>query len=241
MFHGTAHVYDLIYEAAGKDYARESADLHDLIQARVPGARSLLDVACGTGGHLRHLRRWYDVTGVDVDPAMVDQARTRLPGVTVVEGDMRTLAVDGRFDAVVCLFSSIGYMQSIDELGAAVGAMSRHLAPGGVLVVDGWVRPDDWISGGTTSLETASADEITVVRMGRSRRDGFRTSLEMHHLIATADGIEHIVDHHDLILFSPVEYEAAFGASGLTVDTVESPLPGRDRYVGTKVSGPQSP
>jgi hypothetical protein len=56
----------------------------------------------------------------------------------------------------------------------------------------------------------------------------------MHHLVATADGIEHLVDHHELTLFAPEDYEAAFRTSQLSVETVESPLPGRDRYVGVK-------
>jgi SAM-dependent methyltransferase len=235
MFRHTAHVYDLLYEGSGKDYARESEDVHQLIQARRPGARTLLDVACGTGGHLRHLRRWYEVTGVDVDPGMLAEARVKLPGVTLVEADMRTLAIGGSFDACVCLFSSIGYMRSTDELRTAVGAMARHLRPGGVLVVDGWVRPDAWIDAGMTQVETAASAETTVARMSRSRRQGDRTFLEMHHLVATAAGIEHLVDHHELTLFGPEHYVAAFRSSGLAVETVPGPMAGRDRYVGTLV------
>ena len=103
MFRHTAHVYDLLYESSGKDYAAEAHALHTLIQQRAPGAASLLDVACGTGGHLVHLRRWYDVVGVDIDPGMLDEARRRLPGVTFVQGDMRTFRVDRTFDAVYVL------------------------------------------------------------------------------------------------------------------------------------------
>src|SRR6266498_1159394 len=113
MFHRTAHVYDLIYAADGKDYARESQDIHELIQQRFPHASTLLDVACGTGGHLAYLQRHYDVVGVDADPAMLEQARTRLPGIQLVEADMRSFRLDRHFDAVTCLFSSIGYMTSM--------------------------------------------------------------------------------------------------------------------------------
>jgi SAM-dependent methyltransferase len=234
VFRHTAHVYDLLYEGSGKDYGQESADIHDLIEQRTPGARRLLDVACGTGGHLRHLRLWYDVTGTDIDPGMLAEARTHLPDVTLVEADMRTLALEQSFDAAVCLFSSVGYLRSPAELTAAVGAMARHLNAGGVLIVDGWVRPDAWISGGKTEVTMAASGEVQVVRMSRSRREGDTTYLEMHHLIDTADGIEHVVDGHELTLFAPGHYEEAFRASGLAVDTVESPMPGRDRYVGVK-------
>ncbi len=151
MFRGTAHVYDLIYEAIGKDYGAESSQIRSLIEQRKPEARTLLDVACGTGGHLRHLQETYEVTGVDLDPEMLEQARELLPDARLVEGDIRDLDLGETFDAVVCLFSSIGYLEDTDELDVAVGSMADHLNAGGVLVIDGWVRPDEWINGGHTN------------------------------------------------------------------------------------------
>ncbi|HLN17031.1 MAG TPA: class I SAM-dependent methyltransferase [Acidimicrobiales bacterium] len=233
MFRSSAHVYDLIYEATGKDYAAESSAVHDLIEERNPGAATLLDVACGTGGHLRHLRQWYSVTGVDLDPSMLDEGRGRLPGVPLLEGDMRALRLDTTFDAVICLFSSIGYMRDESELAAAVAGMAAHLNPGGVLVVDGWVRPDAWRDGDPSHVEVAADAETKVARVGHSRREGPTTYLEMHHLVATRDGVEHLVDHHELTLFPPESYEAAFRRAGLDVVVTDSPMEGRDRYVGT--------
>jgi SAM-dependent methyltransferase len=232
MFRQTAHVYDLIYEAMGKDYGEEAAVVDALIQERNPGARTLLDVACGTGGHLRHLRHSYEVVGIDVDPAMLREARRHLPETPLIEADMRNFDLAARFDAVICLFSSIGYMASTAELEHAIGAMARHLHADGVLVVDGWVRPDAWRGGGSTHIEVAVNDEMKVARVGRSWREGDTTNLEMHHLIATLDSVEHLVDRHRLTLFSPDEYHGAFHRAGLAVDVVESPMEGRDRYVG---------
>jgi SAM-dependent methyltransferase len=234
VFRNTAHVYDLIYEASGKDYAAESAEIQALIGRHNPGARTLLDVACGTGGHLRHLRQWYESTGVDIDADMIAEARLRVPEATLVESDMRAFELETTFDAAVCLFSSIGYMRDGAELDAALSTMARHLAPGGVLVVDGWVRPDAWRDGGVTHVEVAEGDGMKVVRVSRSQREGSATSLEMHHLIATSEGIDHVVDHHELTLFSPEQYEHAFAAAGLTVHTIDGPMPDRDRYVGLK-------
>ena len=60
MFTKTAHLYDLFYEQGlGKDYAAEAAMAADLL----PGANSLLDVACGTGLHLQHLCRGSSARG----------------------------------------------------------------------------------------------------------------------------------------------------------------------------------
>jgi SAM-dependent methyltransferase len=233
MFHGTAHVYDLLYEAAGKDYAGESAALHALVQARHPGAASLLDVACGTGAHLVHLRRWYDVVGVDVDAGMLDEARRRLPDAEFIEADLRSFGLGRRFDAVSCLFSSIGYLTSVHDLDQAVDTMVSHLGPGGVFVLDGWIRPDAWIDESPTHLLTASDANVTVARMSRSRRQDDKTFLDMHHLIGTRDGIEHLIDVHVMTLFTTEQYEASLLRAGLIdIETVESPMPDRDRFVG---------
>jgi SAM-dependent methyltransferase len=233
MFRNSAHVYDLIY-AGIKNYAAEAQDLHEVVQARRPGARSLLDVACGTGAHLRHLRQWYEVAGIDADAGMLAQARRQLPGVSLVEADMRSFQLGRTFDAVVCLFSSIGYMASTADLQAAVASMASHLAPGGVLVVDGWIRPDAWLDAIPPQLLTGADDSFTVARIGVSRRTGNKTTLEMHHLIASDGTVDYVVDEHQLTLFEPGDYTGALVQAGLQVEVTGGPMPGRDRYIGTR-------
>jgi SAM-dependent methyltransferase len=182
-------------EAMGKDYSAESDKIRREILARNPSARTLLDVACGTGGHSAHPRNWFTVTGVDIDTAMLDQARRRLPGVEMIQGDMPSFGLARSFDAVICLFSSIGYMTTVDELDSGTKVMADHLEPGGVLIVDGWLRPDARIDPGTTHVEGAESGDLKVVRVGRSRREGYPAHLEMHHLVATVDRIDHVVEH----------------------------------------------
>jgi hypothetical protein len=123
-------------------------------------------------------------------------------------------------------------MASAEELDAAIAAMANHLNPAGVLIVDGWVRPTEWIEPGKTHVEVAEAQSLKVVRVGRSRREGNHTHLEMHHLVASLERIDHIVDKHVLTLFSDDEYRSAFVAAGLLTESVASPMPGRDRYIG---------
>src|ERR687886_1611570 len=125
MFARSARFYDAVY--SWKDYAGEAERIHELVQARKPGATSLLDVACGTGAHLAELRGRYRCEGLDLDPDLLAVARERLPDVPLHEGDMRDFDLGRRFDAVTCLFSSIGYMQTVEELEGAVTAMARHL------------------------------------------------------------------------------------------------------------------
>ncbi|HQU25966.1 MAG TPA: class I SAM-dependent methyltransferase [Acidimicrobiales bacterium] len=231
MFSSSAHVYDAIYAALGKDYAAESAALVELVARRRPRATTWLDVACGTGAHLAHLRRRFDVVGADLDPAMLERARERLPGVPLHVADYRTLALGRSFDVVTCLFGSIGYTDGEAELRAAVGSMAAHLAPGGVVIVDGWLRPEAWRDG-VVQVVVAEDGPRRIVRVGRSRLEGRRAHLEMHHLVADAEGVEHLVDHHHLTLYPPEAYESALRDAGLAVEVVVAPTPGRDRYVG---------
>ncbi|HJV08627.1 MAG TPA: class I SAM-dependent methyltransferase, partial [Acidimicrobiales bacterium] len=106
-----AEAYDLLHAARGKDYGEEASALTECIRRRRPGARSLLDVACGTGLHLAALAAGgWDVEGLDLSEGMLAAAQARLPGVPLRPADMRTFRVDRRFDAVVCLYSAIGYM-----------------------------------------------------------------------------------------------------------------------------------
>ena len=232
-FASSAHVYDLLYEAAGKNYELEADQLHGLIQARRPSAASLLDVACGTGAHLLHLRRHYEVAGVDLEPAMLGVARKRLPDVPLTEADMKSFELRRTFDAITCLFSAIGYMRSTAELDQAVQTIRRHLSPGGIVIVDGWVRRQSWRDPGTVQASSGAKDGLVAARVVRSRRDGIRTTLELQHLVGSIDGIEYLVETHDMTLFSDDEYRGAFERAGLTVEVVAGPHPDRDRYIGT--------
>ena len=162
MFERSARVYDLLYSF--KDYEVEARDLVRLIHERNPGATSLLDVACGTGKHLELLRGDFsDVAGVDLNAELLAIAQERLPDVPFTAADMRTFDLGRTFDAVTCMFSSVGYLRDDADLAEAIARMAAHLGPGGVLIVDGWVRPDAWWPGTNVQALAETAG-------GRARR-----------------------------------------------------------------------
>lgn len=227
MFSRSADLYDPLY-ATFKDYAAEVERLRELIGDR----RTLLDVACGTGKHLELLREHYDVAGLDLDPALLTIARERVPGVELYEADMTDFELEGRYDVVTCLFSSIGYVGTVERLHDAVAAMARHLEPGGLLIVEPWLTPDRWRDG-TVSMLTVDEPERKLVRMSRSRRRGGVSIVEFHYLVATAEAAEHFVERHELGLFTDDDYRAAFEAAGLRVEYDAEGLMGRGLYVGS--------
>jgi SAM-dependent methyltransferase len=236
VYDKSARIYDLLYVGSGiKNYPAEAAELHRIIQEARPTAKTLLDVACGTGAHLAEMQRWYAVEGVDVSPAMLAVARTRLPGVSLREADMRTLDLGKTFDAVTCLFSSIGYMHDPGELRAAIARLAAHVAPGGVLILDGWVRPDQWRDNFRPDHPDVAHDsDVTVVRLSFSRREGSITELEMHHLVQTDAGIEYFTETHRLRLTATDDYVSAVSEAGLKAQVIPDYMPNRDRIVGIR-------
>jgi ubiquinone/menaquinone biosynthesis C-methylase UbiE len=225
MFDKSAHLYDLAYSF--KDYAGESAWVRQAIRARVPLATSLLDVASGTGKHLEQFRGEYACQGLDLNHELVEIAQERT-GVRVHAGSMDSFDIGERFDAVVCLFSSIGYSR---DLPGAIGSMARHLKPGGVLIVEPWLRPDQWVAGHLHVLDQ-EADGVRLLRMTTSEIDGSQSILHMHYLVASPSGIEHVVETHRLTLFTMSEYESAFLASDLTFEFDQDGPIGRGALIG---------
>jgi SAM-dependent methyltransferase len=216
-FHPTAHFYDRAY--AHLDYPGHAAVVERIIRERKPAAESLLDVACGTGKHLEIWQERFRVEGVDIDPAMIEVARTRVPDLPLHVGDFTDFDLGRTFDAVTCLFSSIGYADTGDRLDAAIAAMARHLAPGGVLVVEPWLMPDGihppWIR-----ILTAEADEWVMARTSRMHYDpdaGY-SDMELTYLVTTPEGSEIFTERHLMGVRSPDRHLEAAKRAGLQAE-----------------------
>lgn len=213
-FHASARYYDEIYGHV--DYRAHALAVEAAVRANRLDARSLLDIACGTGRHLEILRgRYDDLAGVDVDPTLVEMARSRNPGVDIRLGDMTDFDLGRRFDVVTCLFSSIGYVRTEDRLRAAVGVMAHHLHRGGVLVVEPWFAPRAWEEGRVV-LHTVDRPSLKIARTSRSlpATEGV-SRLVFDYLVATPERAETFSEIHDLGLFTDEQYLAAAEAAGL--------------------------
>ena len=230
MFERSAELYDLVY--GFKDYAGEARRVDELIRERRPEARSLLDVACGTGKHLALLAdRYPDVAGLDLDEGLLAVARERLPNIPLHHADMTSFDLGRCFDVVTCLFSAIGYAGTEEKLRAAIGAMARHLEPGGVLIVEPWLEPRDW-KPGHLHLLTVDEPDVKIARATVAGLEETTSIMDFHYLVLTRAGAQRFSEHHEAALFTRDQYTAAFETAGLAVERDEEGLIGRGLYLG---------
>ncbi len=236
MYDRSAKYYDAIYKAQGKDYGAESQKLRGLIEhyQSAKGA-ALLDAACGTGGHLVHLESYFDVEGLDLSEAMLQVARSKLPGVRFHQLDMVDFKLDQSFDVILCLFSAIGYALTVSRLNQTIKTFANHLKPEGLVIVEPWFGPG-MLDTGKVHASFVDEPDLKLARMNINRVEGTTSYLDFHYLAATPQGMDYFMETHAIGLFTTEEYRQAFQKAGLRVEQDEEGLDGRGLYIGIKES-----
>jgi SAM-dependent methyltransferase len=190
-------------------------------------------VGCGSGRHdafLSH-EHGFEVDGLDIQSAFLEIARERCPKGEFYRGDMASFNLGKRYDAVLCLFSSIGYVRTLDRLNLTTRSIFRHVAPGGVAIIEPWFTPETF-SGGSVHLHTVDRKDLKIARVSRSEVRDRLSSLEFQYLIADSSGIQHLTEIHELGLFTVEEMTDALNSAGFAdVEFDEGGPTGRGLYV----------
>lgn len=215
-----------------EEYVDEAAVFRELLQSQgvKEGAR-ILHLGSG-GGSLDHqLAPHFQLTGVDLSPAMVELARGVNPGVEYVVGDMREVRLGRLFD-VVLVHDAIAYMASPEELLAAYRTAAAHLAPGGVLLaVPEQLRLAYDPTDVTTVTRTRGAQTVTVVElqlMDDPADDWYET--EFLFIIRQGMQVEVHRDRHRRRLFNLADFTGAINAAGFTLVDEPGPAEEEDGY-----------
>jgi len=146
------------YDRVMGDRSDAANYIRDLIELYHPDAKTLLEIACGTGALLGRLSESYEVTGLDRSRPMLAIARKRLPHIRLLRQDMTNFRIDRRVDAIVCAFDAINHLHPFADWRKTFRSVASHLNGGGVFVFDvntlgklqrlvkgpAWVRQFGW-------------------------------------------------------------------------------------------------
>lgn len=222
MHRNSQKYYDVLYKAQGKDYHAECADLAALIKEHHEAAVTVLDIGCGTATHARILRDDFnlEVDGSDIDPDMIAIARKKVPEGRFDIADMVNMDLGRQYDAVVSMFSAIGYVKTKDRMREAIKSMARHVKQDGVLIVEPWLKPDVFKHGGLY-MDTADEDGIKICRISRNEVEDGISRLNFHWTVGTTEGIETFDEVLELGLFSIDDMLEAFSAAGMKAEHFE--------------------
>ena len=231
MFTESAELYDLIYSRF-KDYPAETYQLAELLGKVHARCRTILDVACGTGEHayLLATHHGFEVDGLDLDPAFVRIARAKHPSGRFYEADMADFDLGRHYDAVLCLFSSIGYLRTLAQVRRALECFRKHIADDGVVIVEPWFTPDA-MQPGYTNTRTVETQGLRIVRVSHTELDGRLSRLRFDYEIEGPDGSRRASEVHELGLFTTDEMLRSFEAVGLVAEYDSRGLYGRGLYV----------
>jgi GNAT superfamily N-acetyltransferase/SAM-dependent methyltransferase len=240
VFTEPAELYDAIYFGF-KDYGAEADRIASMLRSLHQGCRAILDVACGTGEHARLLatRHGFEVDGVDLNEDFLRLARLKHPGGRFTRADMRSFQLARKYDAICCLFSSIGYLGTLDRVTDALRCFTAHLAEGGVILVEPWFPPGV-LEPGRRSTHVGEANGLRVERTSQVEVVDRLSRLRFDYVITGPGGERRTTELHELGLFTVPEMMGAFADAGLTAEYEEGSLSGRGLYVA-RAGGNRAP
>ena len=230
MFRASAEFYDLIYSTF-KDYAGEATQIAGLLRTLNPHCHTVIDVACGTGEHARLLAAaGFAVDGLDLDPAFVRIAGQKHRAGRFFTADMSSFHLPHRYDAVLCLFSSIGYLQTLERVTRALRCFREHLAAGGIIVVEPWFAPGV-LDPARVVKNTGEGNGVRVSRTSRVELEGRLSRLRFDYEIIDGVDIRRAQEVHELGLFTTAELLQTFRDAGLEADYDPKGLTDRGLYI----------
>jgi len=145
IFRNYANYYDIIYD--DKDYGAECNFLESIFSkySNRP-IKAILDLGCGTGGHALILaERGYKVTGVDISQKMLEigkrKAEERKLNIEFILGNIRSIELNHKFDAVISMFAVISYQITNEALISTFKKAFKHLKRNGLFIFYAWFGP----------------------------------------------------------------------------------------------------
>ena len=114
-----------------EEYEGDAAALASVFESALLHVRTVLDLGSG-GGHVAwHLKHRLEVTLVDISAEMLAMSRELNPECEHIQGDMLTVRLGRKFDAVL-VHDAVDYITTEDDLLLVAQTAFAHCRPGGI-------------------------------------------------------------------------------------------------------------
>lgn len=100
------------------------------------GAKTLLELGCGTGNNILILKKYYEVSGMDISEQMLKIAVKKNPTTKFYLQDMKTFSIDKKFDVILCLYDTINHLTLFSDWKKLFNNVCLHLNKNGVFIFD---------------------------------------------------------------------------------------------------------
>jgi SAM-dependent methyltransferase len=223
----------------GHMFTEERAEKESVFVARAIGLKAgaaVLDLCCGQGRHSIQLaKRGLRVTGLDLNAEYLElaqqAAREAKVEVETVAADMREIPFEDKFDAIVNMYSSFGYLESEAEDLKVLESAVKALKAGGLLLLDMLNREwaidnyiqNDWHTGvdGTLYVERRDLDLAT-------------SRMHVHFIVVDPKGGRRESIGHNIRLYTLTEMTRLLERVGMHMTAVFGGFEGEAYAIGTR-------
>ncbi|MFT6908484.1 MAG: ubiquinone/menaquinone biosynthesis C-methylase UbiE [Oleiphilaceae bacterium] len=193
--------YDLM--CVDIDYQAQSHGIRRLHQIFGNNGNTHLDLACGTGPHVRHFMDFgYQSNGLDLNQPMLDIAAIRCPEAQFSLQNMSEFNVTEPLDLITCFLYSIHYNDGIEKLKECIASVHRALKAGGVFCFN--VVDKNKINNALSVKHTVKQDKHSFTfhsgwnYCGEGEKQSLKLSIEK----ASAEETHIWNDEHPMVAFS---------------------------------------
>ena len=218
------------------DYRVETRPFRRLLRSSARGpARTVLELGSGGGNNASYLKRWFDMTLVDLSPGMLRGSRRLNPECEHIQGDMRSVRLGRTFDRVF-IHDAIMHMTNEAELGRALATAFAHTKPGGATLI----APDCTRESYSSITHHGGNDDAA--RGLRYLEWNFDpnpddSTYEVHFVYMLRDARGRVTAHqdvHEFGLFSKSAWLMALRSAGFKARCIDDPGLRRDVFVGVR-------
>ncbi|MGH7884151.1 MAG: class I SAM-dependent DNA methyltransferase [Thermodesulfobacteriota bacterium] len=175
------------YDPIMGDQIESSKMVHSLIKNYNKQAKTVLELACGTGSYIQYLSKYYEVSGLDSSSAMLSVARDKIPQGSFYYNDMLKFDFNEKFDSIICMNDSVNHLLTINEWKRLFSQVYKHLNKNGVFIFD--INTESKLENLSNSPPVIHEfdDNIFITDVVKGRRDIFEWNLRVFERVKEKD------------------------------------------------------